>query len=175
METKGLVHLYWGDGKGKTTAATGLALRALGRELPVVFLQFLKDGLSGELQPLRRLGAQVLSGKPGMKFVFQMTNEEKEVLLEEQNQMLRQAMELLSKSDRGILVLDEACAALQTGTVNETLLREAVLDRPPGWEIVLTGRDPAPWMREAADYSTEMKCIAHPFEEGVPARKGIEY
>ena len=175
METKGLVHLYWGDGKGKTTAAVGLSLRALGQKLPVVFLQFLKDGLSGELQPLHQLGAKVFSGKPGMKFVFQMTQKKKASLLEEQDQMLRQALELVSQNDRGVLVLDEACAALQTETVSESLLRRAVSDRPTGWEIVLTGRDPALWMREAADYSTEMKCISHPFEEGIPARKGIEY
>ena len=146
MEIKGYLHLYWGDGKGKTTAAAGLALRALGQRLPTVFLQFLKDGQSGELEPLRRLGAAVLSGEPGMKFVFQMTEAEKA----EQ-------------------------AALQTGTLSEPLLRETVLRRPPGWEVVLTGREPAGWMREAADYATEMRCIAHPFDRGVPARRGIEY
>ena len=168
------VHLYWGNGKGKTTAAAGLALRALGQRLPVVFLQFLKDGQSGELEPLRRLGARVVSGKPGMKFVFQMTMEEREALKEEQDRMLREAVENLPEGP-GLLVLDEACAALQTGTVSEPLLKEAVLRRPEGWEVVVTGREPAGWMREAAGYQTEMKCVAHPFEQDVPARRGIEF
>lgn len=175
MTTGGCVHLYWGDGKGKTTAAAGLALRALGQRLPVVFLQFLKDGQSGELEPLRRLGAVVLSGEPGMKFVFQMTAEEKADLKGRQDRMLREAADRLPENGQGLLILDEACAALQTGTVSEPLLKEVVLHRPPEWEVVLTGRDPAPWMREAADYSTEMRCAAHPFHKGLPARKGIEY
>ena len=92
MEIKGYLHLYWGDGKGKTTAAAGLALRALGQRLPTVFLQFLKDGQSGELEPLRRLGAAVLSGEPGMKFVFQMTEAEKAKLKARQDRMLREAV-----------------------------------------------------------------------------------
>ena len=77
----GLCHVYWGDGKGKTTAAMGLALRALGSRLRVTVVQFLKDGQSGELAPLRRLGAKVYSGTPGMKFVYQMTAKEKGVHL----------------------------------------------------------------------------------------------
>lgn len=175
MEIKGYLHLYWGDGKGKTTAAAGLALRALGQRLPTVFLQFLKDGQSGELEPLRRLGAAVLSGEPGMKFVFQMTEAEKAKLKARQDRMLREAVSCLPAEGRALLVLDEACAALQTGTLSEPLLRETVLRRPQGWEVVLTGRDPTGWMREAADYSTEMRCAAHPFDRGVPARRGIEY
>ena len=74
---KGLVHLYWGEGKGKTTAAMGLALRALGSGQRVTVVQFLKDGQSGELEPLQRLGARVYSGRAGEKFVFQMTPQEK--------------------------------------------------------------------------------------------------
>ena len=174
MEIKGYLHLYWGDGKGKTTAATGLALRALGQRLPTVFLQFLKDGQSGELEPLPRLGAAVLSGEPGMKFVFQMTEAEKAKLKARQDRMLREAVSCLP-AEAGHCWCWTTCAALQTGTLSEPLLRETVLRRPPGWEVVLTGREPAGWMREAADYATEMRCIAHPFDRGVPARRGIEY
>ena len=108
MEIKGYLHLYWGDGKGKTTAAAGLALRALGQRLPTVFLQFLKDGQSGELEPLRRLGAAVLSGEPGMKFVFQMTEAEKAKLKARQDRMLREAVSRLPAEGRALLVLDEA-------------------------------------------------------------------
>ena len=74
---KGLIHLYWGDGKGKTTAAMGLALRALAAGRRVVIVQFLKGAKSGEIDMLSRLGARIYRGKPGHKFVFQMNEEER--------------------------------------------------------------------------------------------------
>lgn len=168
---KGLVHLYWGEGKGKTTAAVGLALRMLGSGGTVTVVQFLKDGQSSELEPLRRLGAWVYSGQPGTKFFSQMTPEEREEVRARHNDLLRQALE----SPCDLLVLDEACAAFRLGMVEENLLRRAVLERPAGREVVLTGRDPAPWMQEAADYSTEMCCHKHPYRQGIAARKGVEY
>lgn len=168
---QGLVHLYWGDGKGKTTAAMGLALRALGRGLRVTVLQFLKDGQSGELAPLRRLGAAVCPPVCGAKFVFQMTQAERDDTRRRQDEALRAAMETACD----MLVLDEVCAALALGMVDEGLLKRAVVERPAGREVVLTGRDPAPWMREAADYVTRMQAEKHPFNAGVPARQGVEY
>ena len=168
---EGLVHLYWGSGKGKTTAAMGLALRALGAGQRVVVVQFLKNGQSGELEPLRGLGARVYSGGAGSKFVFQMSEAEKTQTCAQQTQQLQQA--LTGPCD--LLVLDEACAAWQLGMVDKKLLENAVLHRPRGREVVLTGRDPAPWMQRAADYSTEMCCRRHPYDRGVPARRGVEF
>ena len=168
---KGLVHLYWGEGKGKTTAAVGLALRMLGSGGTVTVVQFLKDGQSSELEPLRRLGARVYSGQPGTKFFSQMTPEEREEVRARHNDWRRQALE----SPCDLLVLDEACSAFRRGMLEENLLRRAVLERPAGREVVLTGRDPAPWMQEAADYSTEMCCHKHPYRQGITARKGVEY
>ena len=168
---KGLVHLYCGDGKGKTTAAVGLALRALGAGRTVTVVQFLKDGQSGELALLRRLGATVYSGRPGMKFVFQMNGAEKAAARAAHDAMLRRA--LAEPCD--LLVLDEACAALALGMVDEALLKDAVQRRPAAREVCLTGRDPAPWMREAADYLTEMRCVRHPFAQGIAARRGVEF
>ena len=168
---KGLVHLYCGDGKGKTTAAMGLALRALGAGLRVTVVQFLKDGNSSELDPLQRLGAAVFSGGCGPKFVFQMDAEERAAVRLEQDALLRRA--LCAPCD--LLVLDEACAACALGMADEALLRCAVLERPAGREVVLTGRDPADWMRQAAEYITEMRAVRHPFESGTPARRGVEF
>ncbi len=167
---QGLVHLYWGEGKGKTTAAMGLALRALGRGLCVQVVQFLKSGESGELEPLRRLGAEVHSGACE-KFVFQMSRQERQAVREAHNAALMAAL----KSPCDLLVLDEACAASQLELVDDVLLKRAVLERPQGCEVVLTGRDPAQWMQNAADYSIEMRCHKHPFERGIPAREGIEF
>ncbi|MFR9215923.1 MAG: cob(I)yrinic acid a,c-diamide adenosyltransferase [Ruthenibacterium sp.] len=167
----GLCHVYWGDGKGKTTAAMGLALRALGSGLRVTVVQFLKDGQSGELAPLRRLGAKVYSGAPGMKFAYQMTPKERAAACAEHTSLLEAAL----KEPCDMLVLDEACAACQLGMVEEALLKKAVCGRPQGTEVVLTGRQPAQWMLETADYSTEMCCRRHPYEQGVAARKGVEF
>ena len=160
----GLVHLYWGEGKGKTTAAMGLALRALGQGARVVIVQFLKGADTGEVPLLRQLGAEIYRGKAGQKFVFQMDEAEKAATRRLQDQNLAAA--LARPAD--LLVLDEACAAWQ-------LLERAVRGRPAGQEVVLTGRTPAPWMEELADYSTEMRCHRHPYEKGIAARKGVEF
>ena len=92
MESIGLLHLYYGDGKGKTTAAMGLALRALGSGKRVVIVQFLKGGQSGEIPLLEQLGATVYRGKAGQKFVFQMNEAEKAATRALQNQNLAAAL-----------------------------------------------------------------------------------
>ncbi len=168
---KGLVHLYCGNGKGKTTAAMGLALRALGQGLRVVVVQFLKNGTSGELEPLKKLGAAVYSGQPGAKFTFQMNAEEKAQATKENNARLAEALQ----QPCDLLILDEICAARNSGMVDEALAKQAVLERPQHREVVLTGRNPEAWMVEAADYITEMRPRRHPYEQGIPARKGIEF
>lgn len=168
---KGLVHLYCGDGKGKTTAAMGLALRALGQGMQVVVVQFLKNGTSGELEPLRNLGATVFSGKPGAKFTFQMNAEEKAQATKENNARLAEALQ----QPCDLLILDEICAARNSSMLDEALAKQAVLERPQHREVVLTGRNPEAWMAEAADYITEMQPRRHPYEQGIPARKGIEF
>ena len=168
---KGLAHLYCGDGKGKTTAAMGLALRALGQGMRVVVVQFLKNGTSGELEPLKKLGAAVYSGQPGAKFTFQMNAEEKAQATKENNARLAEALQ----QPCDLLILDEICAARNSGMVDEALAKQAVLERPQHREVVLTGRNPEAWMVEAADYITEMQPRRHPYEQGIPARKGIEF
>lgn len=168
---QGLVHLYCGQGKGKTTAAMGLALRALGSGQSVVIVQFLKGGQSGEIPLLRALGAQIFRGKAGTKFSFQMSEAEKAETRALQTRHLRQALEC----ECDLLVLDEACSAWQTDLVDRDLLQKAVLEKPAGREVALTGREPPDWLWAAADYITEMKCHRHPYEKGVPARRGVEF
>lgn len=171
MTGPGLVHLYTGSGKGKTTAAMGLALRALGRGKRVVIVQFLKGGDTGEIPLLESLGATVFRGKAGQKFTFQMNSEELAETRRLQTAHLAAALDIPCD----LLVLDEACAACRKGLVEEELLRVAVLEKPGEREVVLTGRDPAPWMVDAADYITEMNARRHPFEKGISAREGVEY
>ena len=171
MERTGLLHLYYGDGKGKTTAAMGLALRALGSGKKVVVLQFLKGGQSGEIPLLEQLGAKIYRGKAGQKFVFQMNEAEKAATRDLQNRNLAAAM----TEDADLLVLDEAGSAWELDMVDKALLQKTVLARPAAQECVLTAHAAPPWMLDAADYVTEMKCCRPPYQKGIAARKGIEY
>lgn len=165
-----MLHLYWGDGKGKTTAAMGLALRALGHGRRVVIVQFLKDGTSGEIAPLRAAGAAVYAC-PNAKFTWLMDEADKAAAREASARALGRAL----AEPFDLLVLDEACAALKSSILDEALLRRAVAFAKNGREVVLTGRDPAPWLQDAADYSTEMRAHRHPYADGVAAREGVEY
>lgn len=164
-------HLYWGDGKGKTTAAMGMALRALAAGQKVVIVQFLKSSVSGEIEELVKLGAVIYRGKSGHSFVSDMTDSEKAETKALQTENLKKA--LSEKAD--LLILDEACAAWNYDMVDRELLREAVENTADTREIILTGRAPAEWMRTAADYETEMRCHKHPYINGVMARKGVEF
>lgn len=132
-----MLHLYWGDGKGKTTAAMGLALRALGHGRRVVVLQFLKDGTSGEIALLRRCGAEV-HACPNAKFTWLMTEAERTEARQHNTAALRAALD----TPFDLLVLDEACAACRHQLVDEALLRQAAAMAKQGREVVLTGRDP---------------------------------
>lgn len=171
MERSGLLHLYYGDGKGKTTAAMGLALRALGSGKKVVVLQFLKGSKSGEVPLLEQLGAKIYRGKAGQKFVFQMNEEEKAATRQLQNANLAAA----AADEADLLILDEAGSAWELDMVDKALLQKAVLARPAGQECVLTAHVAPQWMLDAADYVTEMKCRRHPYQKGIAARQGIEY
>ena len=171
MKRTVLLHLYYGDGKGKTTAAMGLALRAMGSGKKVVVLQFLKGGQSGEIPLLEQLGAKVYRGKAGQKFVFQMNEAEKEATRQLQNANLTAAM----ADPADLLILDEAGSAWELDMVDKALLQKAVLERPAEQECVLTAHAAPKWMLDAADYATEMKCHRHPYQRGISARQGIEY
>lgn len=168
---KGLIHLYWGDGKGKTTAAMGVAMRALAAEKKVVIVQFLKGQKSGEITLLTQLGAQIYRGKAGHKFVFQMTEEEKAETRKLQEENLLAALQ----QPADLLILDEVCAAVQLKMIDELFLKKIILEKPEEQELILTGRNPTDWMMEIADYCTEMHCWRHPYERGIAARKGVEY
>ena len=171
MMEQGLLHLYWGDGKGKTPAAMGLALRALGSGKRVVIVQFLKGGQSGEIPLLAQLGAKIFRGKGGQKFVFQMNEAEKEATRQLQNANLTAAM----ADPADLLILDEAGSAWELDMVDKALLQKAVLERPAEQECVLTAHAAPQWMLDAADYAPEMKCHRHPYQKGISARQGIEY
>lgn len=159
-----MIHVYHGDGKGKTTAAMGLALRMLAAGRRVVVVQFLKDGESGEARLLaEHFGVPVFAGKVSDKFTWSMTSEELAATCELHDGNLASALAELEGAQEGLLVLDEA------------LVDRALDMSARGVEVALTGRAPSRKIVEKADYITEMRCEKHPYEQGICAREGVEY
>lgn len=171
----GLIHIYCGDGKGKTTAAVGLAVRCAGRGNKVLLVQFLKSHDSGELYSLAKLpDIEVMRGKESKKFTFQMNEEEKHALLIEHNKMFEQVLAKIKNGGYSLLILDEVIGALNVKVFEMPKLIEFLRHKPENLEVVLTGRNPAPELVEIADYVSEMRKVKHPMDKGIMAREGIE-
>ena len=172
---QGLIHYYYGNGKGKTTAAMGLALRAMGSGLRVLAVQFLKDGSSGEIGMLRQMGANILAVRRLTGFTFRMTPEEKAACAAEQNLNLETGAAAAAEGSCDLLILDEIGSALDAEMVNRERLYALLQNRAPWVEVVMTGHKLDPALHDRADYVTRMENQRHPFEKGIAARKGIEY
>jgi cob(I)alamin adenosyltransferase len=169
-----MIHLYHGDGKGKTTAAVGLAVRAAGSGMKVLFVQFFKNGTSSEVKVLSSLPeVEVLIPEVWYGRFKKMTEEQQEEIRQCYTALMRDIEE--RAQGYGLIVLDEAVSAYNYGMFD----REGFIEMLRSWkddrEAVITGRDPAPELMEAADYVTEMKKEKHPFDNGIMARKGIEF
>lgn len=172
---KGLIHIYCGEGKGKTSAALGLAIRAAGRGLGVVVVRLMKDCDSGELDSLKKLPeVTVVPAPEKLKFVFEMDDAEKEQYREMVSSMLYAAGELIINKNADVLIIDEACSAVTTGMLELEELIGFIKNKPENLEVVLTGRDPPRELIELADYVSEIKKIKHPFDNSTPPRLGIE-
>lgn len=170
----GLIHLYCGDGKGKTTAALGLALRAAGAGKRVVFTQFFKDGSSSEIEPLAALpGVRVFHADTVRGFYRNMTPTQREQAGKDYTALFRQVTQAAREAD--LLILDEIVSACNRGVVPEKLVTDFLREKPARLEVVLTGRYPSSALLELADYVTEMRKLRHPFDRGIGARKGIEF
>lgn len=169
-----MLHIYCGDGKGKTTCSMGLAVRAAGHGRSVVVAQFLKGGNSGERVVLESLpSVNCIPVPETIKFVFAMNEQEKAEARAQMTGAFEQAVAASRNSD--LLVLDELCSAISTGMVPLETVLDFLDNCPEQLEVVITGRDPAPELQERADYITEMRKIKHPFDKGVNAREGIEW
>lgn len=173
---QGLLQLYTGSGKGKTTAALGQTWRALGAGLRVCFLQFLKGGIrSSELKLVSEFGGRltfihfdhpftslISGGSPSAKD-YQKVQEAWQV-----------AKAALANPDYDLVVLDEINNALHHGLVDVSQVLQALAARPTHQEVICTGRNAPAALTEVADLVTEMRAIKHPYDEGVTARRGIE-
>ena len=185
-ENLGLVHVITGDGKGKTTSSLGLALRAIGNNLQVHMIQFLKSGFTGELYSAKKLGFEIEQfGVDALKekqkklqefsdktsrFVFQPDIEETNVAM----QGFEHAKKIIKSNDYDMVILDEINCVLAKELIPLNEVLELVKNHGKV-ELVFTGRDAPKELMDAADYVNVVNGIKHPWQKGIVARKGIEY
>lgn len=169
---KGYVQVYTGDGKGKTTAALGLALRAAGAGLKVYICQFMKTGNYSEIKALKRFSdlisieqfgtGQFIKGPPAPED------------MKAARSGLEKARRAMASGQYGLIILEEANVAVHFGLFSLEELLNLIADKPEGLEIIITGRGARPEIIDRADLVTEMKSVKHYFDKGVTARTGIE-
>ena len=169
---KGYIQVYTGDGKGKTTAALGLALRAAGAGLRVLIAQFIKKKRCSEHKALERFGDLVTVSQYGTGFISGPGGTESEVRAAQKG--IRDVTRLISLEEYDVVILDEINVAVSKGLVSVEAVLKLLDERPQGVEIVLTGRAADKRVVRRADLVTEMKEIRHYMNKGVNARKGIE-
>lgn len=171
-----MIQIYTGNNKGKTTAAIGQGIRACGNGFNVIMIQFLKTSSSGELNILKNINNFTVKRFEKTKgFVWNLNEEEKNNLKGEIREAYNYAVNIIKNNKCDMLILDEIMGVLYNKflTVDEVI---NLLDyNKTNIEIILTGRDAPKRLIERADLVTEMKCIKHYYDKGVPARKGIEY
>lgn len=173
---KSCIHIYCGDGKGKTTAAIGLSVRASGCGKKVLVTRFLKTDHSGEVKVLEAIpGVTVTPCERSFGFFTRMTEEQKKEAAVYYSQLLESTLEKAVKEEYDLLVMDEIMAVCNYGLVDEEVVRTFLENRPEGLEVVLTGRNPSKELTDLADYVSEIHKIKHPYDQGLNARKGIEY
>lgn len=194
------IHVYCGDGKGKTTAAIGLAIRAAGAGKQVLFSQFMKGGQSSELQILKEIpNIRLMRSEKRFPFYEYMSAEQKQELTDIHNGMLQKMIESLDAGSKGetatsgdngfrndrsardelvwrpdVIIMDEITYPYNWELLNRSLFQQFLTQAKGRVELVLTGRDPAEEILQAADYITEMRKLRHPYDQGIPARIGIE-
>jgi cob(I)alamin adenosyltransferase len=169
---KGYVQVYTGDGKGKTTASIGLAIRAAGAGLNVFIAQFLKQGDYSEIRALSRFSDRITIEQFGLGgfIVGEPSPEDIQAAVNG----LNRAKEVMAGGKVDIIILEEANRAASRGLLPVQALLDMIHQKPDSVELVITGREADPAVIEAADLVTEMNCIKHYYQKGVPARTGIE-
>ncbi|MBI4688784.1 MAG: cob(I)yrinic acid a,c-diamide adenosyltransferase [Nitrospirae bacterium] len=171
----GCIHIYTGEGKGKTTAAVGLAVRAKSRGLRVLFVQFLKGGAdAGEVSILKDISVTIKKFSD-IQSPFFNPDIDRGQLKKDVDKALAYVKSVMQKEGFDMIILDEFNCLLVEGLLTEDKAVDFISNKPDRLELVLTGRGATKRLIEAADYVTEMKMIKHPFSKGMGARRGIEF
>lgn len=171
-----LIHIYCGDGKGKTTAGIGLAVRAAGAGINIIYTQFLKNGTSSEIEILKNIeNIEVLYSDENFGFSWNMTDEIKKKASEAYIKLFEKSVKEAEAKNAGLLIFDEIMALISQKFIEEEKVLDFLDNKPENLEVVLTGRGPSEELIKRADYVSEIKKIKHPFDHGINSRKGIEY
>ena len=172
--SKGLIEIYTGDGKGKTTAALGLAVRACGHGAHVAIVQFMKGWARyGELTAVKHLPGVTLVHTGREKCIFR--GDETDEDFKEAARGLKEAEKFIDSGEYDLVILDEINVAIDFGLVDADDVAELLRGNPEKTDIVLTGRNAPKSLLDMADLVSEMKEIKHPYRQGITARKGVEY
>lgn len=173
----GLIHIYTGNGKGKTTSALGLGIRAYGAGLRVFMVQFLKGSDTGELKVIEQLGERfkVIRQKDIKGFIWNMNEEQKKELKISINELFNGAAREVMSGQWDMFILDEIMGAISNNLIPLEQVTSFLRNKPEGLEVVMTGRNAMQELIELSDYVSEINMVKHPFEKGIPARKGIEF
>ncbi len=175
MLNKGLIQVYTGDGKGKTTAALGLSVRAAGASHKVLIVQLLKAMDTSEIKILESIdNINIIRIATNKKFFFQMSDDEKNAYIDETNSGLANAIEKAIDEKFDVVIFDEMLVALEIGVVKKEQLEDIISNKPYSTEFVFTGRNAPKWLINKADLVTEMKMIKHYYDDGQKSRRGIE-
>lgn len=174
---KGYIQIYTGDGKGKTTAALGLGMRAAGNGLKVYMVQFLKSSMTGELNSVKMLqpNFKIFRFEKERNFFWNLNEQEKLELKNEILEAYNFCLKALKNNECDILIMDEIMGVLKNKLIEEEQLLELINIKPVDVELVLTGRNVPVKIQEKADLITEMKAVKHYYTEGVASREGIEF
>ncbi len=173
---KGLIQIYTGNGKGKSTALFGLGIRAIGRKRRVLIIQFLKARETGEVMFLKEVNPKNLVFKrvnTSRKFSWNMDEEEKAKAREEVLEGMKWIID--NQGDFDLVLCDELVNCIGSGSISEEELLEFMNKKENHVELVMTGRDASEKLVEKADLVSEMKKIKHPFDKGINAREAIEF
>ena len=173
----GLIHIYTGDGKGKTTAAIGLSIRAAGCNKRVLFSQMLKSGRTGEMAILNDM-EQIKVIRPEAKvkgFVWELDEAEKAIMCECIEEALAFIEKEIAMGQWDLVVMDEILGCIHNRFISVDRILNILKSKPDHVELALTGRNAPEALIEAADYVSEIMAVKHPYQKGIGARRGIEY
>lgn len=174
LKDKGFIYVFTGNGKGKTTAAIGQAVRSVGQGWKVLIVQFIKQIISGEVEPLRKLGVEIYP--MGMGYVGILTDQkEKEIHVQAAEKAFDFAKKKIAEGDYDLLILDEVNNAVHLGLLDVSEVLDFLKSKPEKLSVILTGRDSPKEFIKMGDLVSEVKDIKHPYEKGISAKKGIEF
>jgi len=173
----GLVQVYYGKGKGKTTAAIGLGIRAIGNDYKVIMIQFLKHDTTGECRMIKELEPdfKIFHFEKRRGFTWQLSDEEKKELRSETSNALKFASKVMDTGQCDVLILDEILNSVELGFATEEEVCALIDNKSEDVELVMTGRSLPGSVAERADYISCIEEVKHPMRKGIDARRGIEF